>query len=234
MAPKPTGAAAPFHAPAAHDVLRHVRLESGHVLRTYDTGRTRGGRTCIGYTFSDPSGAVLFAGEDFRPSPMHADDSDATLRGLLGFLTLRPGDTDAEYFADYSPAQLAFAASDTCQLLAFIYSDDPSIVGSENAGSFEDIDDEDGDVIETTRCGFCGRVPAVDCCAAPAEPVRMRLPREPMPRCVRCGITGKAVCARCARDGASRVIDGVAWSREDYERAHGPHAARAHFGEGER
>lgn len=214
MASEPTGARAPFHAPAAHDasdVLRHVRLESGHVLRTYDTHRTRGGRTCIGYTFSDPSGAVLFAGEDFRPSPMHADDSDATLRGLLGFLTLRPGDTDAEYFADYTPAQLAFAASDTCQLLAFIYSDDPSIIGSENAGGFEDIDDEDGDVIETTRCTLCGRIPAADCCNAPAQPVRMRLPRS-------------------AGNG-SRVIDGVAWSREDYERAHGPHAARAHFGE---
>lgn len=97
-------------------------------------------RTRIGYELRDPSGAVLFAGSDFGPSPMHADDADATLRGRLGFLTLRPGDTDAEYFAEYSPAQLAFAASDTCELLAFIYSDDPSIVGSDNAGEFEDID----------------------------------------------------------------------------------------------
>jgi hypothetical protein len=173
MASEPTGAAAPFHAPAAHDasdVLRHVRLESGHELLTYDKHRTRDGRTLVGYVFSDPSGAVLFAGEDFRPSPMHADDSDATLRGLLGFLTLRPGDTDREYFADYTPAQRAFAASDTCELLAFIYSDDPSVVGSENAGAFEDIDDDAGDIIDD---------------------------------------------------------DGEAWSVEDYERAYGPHAARA-------
>lgn len=149
MASKPTGAAAPFHAPAAHDAfdsLRHVRLESGHTLRTWDTGRTRGtgmmARTCIGYELRDPSGAVLFSGDDFRPSPVHADDSDDTLRGLLGFLTLRPGDTDAEYFADYTPAQLAFATSDAAQLLAFIYSDDPSIVDSDNAGEFDDIDAE--------------------------------------------------------------------------------------------
>ena len=147
MATKPTGGAAPFHAPAAHaSTLRHVRLDSGHTLRTWDTGRTRGtgmmARTRIGYELRDPSGVVLFTGDDFGPSPMHADDSDATLRGLLGFLTLRPGDTDAEYFDDYNPAQLAFAASDACELLAFIYSDDPSIVGSENAGQFEDIDAE--------------------------------------------------------------------------------------------
>lgn len=149
MASKPTGAAAPFHAHAAHDAfdsLRHVRLESGHTLRTWDTGRTRGTgmmtRTRIGYELRDPSGAVLFSGDDFGPSPMHADDSDVTLRGLLGFLTLRPGDTDAEYFADYTPAQLAFATSDAAQLLAFIYSDDPSIVDSDNAGKFDDIDAE--------------------------------------------------------------------------------------------
>jgi hypothetical protein len=173
MATKPTGAAAPIHAPGAHDAfdsLRHVRLESGHTLQTWDTGRTRGtgmmARTCVAYELRDPAGALLFAGADFRPSPMHADDSDETLRGLLGFLTLRPGDTDREYFDDYTPAQLAFARSNTCELLAFIYSDDPSIVGSENAGEFEDVDDEG---------------------------------------------------------------DGEGWSREDYERAYGPHAARAKF-----
>jgi hypothetical protein len=145
MAPEPTGAPAPLHALRGHvsfDPLRHVRLESGHVLRTWDTGRTRGDRTRIAYELREPSGVVLFAGDDFCPSPMHADDSDNALRALLGVLTLRPGDTDAEYFADYTPAQLAFAQSDACQLLAFIYSDDPSIAGSENAGAFEDVDDD--------------------------------------------------------------------------------------------
>ena len=124
------------------ETLRHVRLASGHTLRTWDTGRLRNGRTCIGYELRDLAGAVLFRGEDFGPSPMHADDSDETLRALIGFLTLRPGDTDREYFADYTPAQLAFARSSTCELLQFIYSDDPSVVGSDNAGTFEDVDAE--------------------------------------------------------------------------------------------
>ena len=83
-----------------------MRLETGHALRTWDTGRTARGRTCIGYQLTDADGRVIFTGDDFRPSPCHAD---ATLRALLGFLTLRPGDTDADYFADYTPAQLAFA-----------------------------------------------------------------------------------------------------------------------------
>ncbi len=54
-------------------------------------------------------GKEIFRGEDFCGSPLHADDSNETLRSLMTFLTLRPGDTDADYFADYTPEQLAFA-----------------------------------------------------------------------------------------------------------------------------
>lgn len=115
------------------DTLRDVRLETGHALRTWDTGRTRNGRTCIGYELRDPAGDVLFRGADFRPSPMHADDADETLRGLLGFLTLRPGDTDREYFAEYSERQRAFSESSECEYLAFLYSDD-------GEGTFTDAD----------------------------------------------------------------------------------------------
>ncbi len=87
-----------------------------YTLHTWDSGRldTRG-CTYIRYElregFGDTS-AVLFEGEDFAGSPMHADDADATMAALLGFLTLRPGDTDADYFAAYTPEQLAWAESD--------------------------------------------------------------------------------------------------------------------------
>ena len=67
---------------------------------------------------------------------MHADDADATLRALLGFLTLRPGDTDADYFDGYTQRQRAFCESGDCELLAFLYSDDGD-------GEFVDIDDEE-------------------------------------------------------------------------------------------
>jgi hypothetical protein len=118
------------------DILRHVRLETGYVLRTWDTGRMRRGRTCVGYVLLAPDGAAIFEGDDFCPSPLHADDSDATLRALLGFLTLRPGDTDREYFDGYTPAQRAFSASQDCELLAFLYSDD-------GHGEFVDLEAEE-------------------------------------------------------------------------------------------
>ena len=51
---------------------------------------------------------VLFEGSDFAGSPLHSDDSDATVATLMGFLTLKPGDTDADYFKDYTPEQLDF------------------------------------------------------------------------------------------------------------------------------
>lgn len=52
---------------------------------------------------------TLFEGEDYGCSPMHSIDGDASVEGLMSFLCLRPGDTDAEYFANYTPQQMEFA-----------------------------------------------------------------------------------------------------------------------------
>lgn len=54
-------------------------------------------------------GRVIFRGTDFGCSPLHAVDSDECVSSLLGFLSLEPGDTDEEYFADYTPRQMDFA-----------------------------------------------------------------------------------------------------------------------------
>jgi len=67
------------------------------------------GQTRIAYELRQ-DGKVLFSGADFCGSPLDADDSDATVAALLGFLTLRPGDTDAEYFENYTPEQLEFCS----------------------------------------------------------------------------------------------------------------------------
>jgi hypothetical protein len=76
-------------------------------LRTWDSGRCDGyGKPILAYEFT-MNGEVVFEGEDF--ACFYAVDSDAALAGLMGFLTLRPGDTDPDYFAGYSPEQLAFA-----------------------------------------------------------------------------------------------------------------------------
>ena len=98
-------------------VLRHVRID-GYRLLTWDCERQgfhvgRFGKDIVGYAvFRDGEAAPIFLGEDFGCAPGNAIDSDAALRMLLGFLTLRPGDTDDEYFADYTERQHAFAASD--------------------------------------------------------------------------------------------------------------------------
>jgi hypothetical protein len=85
----------------------------------WDTGRTehRVGRySCpvLGYRLvqrrheAGRGGAVVFEGEDFGVGCMTAIDSDEALASLMGFLTLRPGDTDAEHFEGYSEGQLDF------------------------------------------------------------------------------------------------------------------------------
>ena len=66
------------------------------------------GQSRLAYTFRD-GGKVIFEGQDFAGSPLHADDSSATVAALLSFLSLRPGDTDREYFERYTPEQLEWA-----------------------------------------------------------------------------------------------------------------------------
>ncbi len=53
-------------------------------------------------------GRVLFEGMIVCPGT-YASDANRAVVGVMGFLTLRPGDTDADYFAEYTPDQLAFA-----------------------------------------------------------------------------------------------------------------------------
>lgn len=74
----------------------------------------RNGRTMIGYRLwqiDRDRATLVFDGDDFGPSPSHSDDADESVASLMSFLTLRPGDTDADYFDDYTSEQLDFAAS---------------------------------------------------------------------------------------------------------------------------
>lgn len=92
--------------------LRDVNIE-GFRLRMWDSGQQdKRGTTTIAYLFQDKNSRALFKGCDFNGSPLHADDSNECVRSLLSFLTLRPGDTDAEYFENYTADQLDFADTD--------------------------------------------------------------------------------------------------------------------------
>lgn len=96
--------------------IRQVRFTpyrkgaAAFTLTLFDTHQTDSdGKSILGYELRQRA-ATIFAGEDFHCSPLHAIDSDEAVKDLMGFLTLRPGDTDAEYFEKYTEAQLDFAS----------------------------------------------------------------------------------------------------------------------------
>lgn len=92
------------------------------ILEIWDTGRIAGGslfsKMRLSYCFSSPEGEVIFEGDDFGCAPLHDPASDDAARALLGFLTLKPGDVEKEYFDSYTPQQLRFALSYQCEALA--------------------------------------------------------------------------------------------------------------------
>lgn len=146
---------APPTDPSDPRVLRYVALgHTGYKLLTWDTGRPcRPGASQwgVGYRFTSPAcqehadclastavgraclraragnDVALFEGEDFGCAPGTSIDSDECLRSILGFLTLRPGDTDPDYFADYTEAQRAFAEGDAEDLVCWSIDPDPNI-----------------------------------------------------------------------------------------------------------
>ena len=91
------------------DELYHDWTSPGgdyHVQTQYD--HSNGSRTYLAYRLWC-RGKLVFQGNDYGCSPLHADDSCDALAGLLHCLSLRPGDTDREYFDAYTPEQMAFA-----------------------------------------------------------------------------------------------------------------------------
>lgn len=76
-------------------------------LKEHDSGETR----------------VIFEGHDFGlpVGYAHADDSDQTIKSLMSFLTLRKGDTDDEYFENYTQEQLDWSDSEAEALSMAVY-----------------------------------------------------------------------------------------------------------------
>jgi len=66
---------------------------------------------------------LIFKGDDFRPSPMHGIESLDALNSLLGFLSLQLGDTDDEYFENYTGKQIKFSEDMVCEDLKMLVSD---------------------------------------------------------------------------------------------------------------
>jgi hypothetical protein len=104
-------ATGPWERPAKPELLRRVTFRPYGKCRPFFT-------VCLydRVSFDDRhypyqlkrGGTMLFEGADFGPAPMHCIDSDHAVEALMSFLTLRPGDTDEDYFKNYTPEQLAF------------------------------------------------------------------------------------------------------------------------------
>lgn len=114
---------------AKYEKIRDVRLEANgntYRLELFDTGDRMPGASQwqLAYKFSLVVGkkqTVIFKGDEYGSSPCHATDSDASVRTLLDFLTLEPGDTDREYFDKYTPAQLDWCRGSDCEQIKCDY-----------------------------------------------------------------------------------------------------------------
>lgn len=95
-------------APPIPDKLRTCRFRPYRSGPIFTLTLWYQGTDTIGYTLSQGK-TVIFEGADFCPSPMHSVDGDDAVNSLMTFLTLRNGDTEAEYFDKYTPAQLEFS-----------------------------------------------------------------------------------------------------------------------------
>ncbi|MFF3669872.1 hypothetical protein [Microtetraspora malaysiensis] len=85
-------------------------IDTDHVLELEAAGRTDEGRIRWRYRLSR-SGRTIFAASDVCSAVgtnLTTGELVGAARTVLCFLTVGEGDTDAEYFADYTPAQLVW------------------------------------------------------------------------------------------------------------------------------
>jgi hypothetical protein len=124
-------------------LLRHVEIKGTECrLYTWDAGYIGSGaftKDRCGYVLYTTGDEVLFTGDDYGCSPMCATDSDDALIGLLGFLTLKPGDTDDDYFDKYTPRQLEWCQGNECEEVSLIVSDFENGDGDIGRGPFRSV-----------------------------------------------------------------------------------------------
>jgi hypothetical protein len=89
----------------------------GVTLRLYEMAYSLSeGKTRCAYELKHGR-KVIFEGKEFYTGAGFTADSMRSVECLLGFLTLQIGDTDREYFDNYTKAQFEFINSDTADNL---------------------------------------------------------------------------------------------------------------------
>lgn len=83
--------------------------QGDYLLEVFDLCWTdRYGKAVVTYRLTHHGEVVFPEGADFHCSPLNSPDDDGTVAAILSFCSLKPGDTDLRYFADYTPDQLAW------------------------------------------------------------------------------------------------------------------------------
>jgi hypothetical protein len=100
------------------ELIRQVnfRLTNAYFrLYLYDTFKDDSmGKRLLGYKLTmripkyDTKHTTVFEGADIACSPLHAIDSDNAVKAVMGFLTLRKGDVESDYFENYNDIQKDF------------------------------------------------------------------------------------------------------------------------------
>jgi hypothetical protein len=114
--------------------IRNWKSDCGEFeIDLYDRGR-RDDRGCARLYYELwHAGELIFYGNEFCGSPIHADDSDDTVGALIGFLSLRPGDTDPEFFEEYTEKQMAWVN---------MYAEELGMIGIELEEQCQEQDDD--------------------------------------------------------------------------------------------
>lgn len=102
-----------------YDFSGKLTLPNGFELLTMYPGGDK-----LHYFLFGPDNNIIFSGSDYSPSPLYPSiDSVESVVGCLSFLTLQDGATDKEYFADYTPEQIAFRDSSVAEEINLLISD---------------------------------------------------------------------------------------------------------------
>ena len=109
------------------NILRDVNID-GYRLVVYDTGRLEHrGYPELGYYFFNRDYELIFHGEEFSVLPGGEYYPERAVNDLLGFLTIKPGDTDDEYFEDYNAKQMHFALNEAEDLSIHVDDENPPV-----------------------------------------------------------------------------------------------------------
>jgi hypothetical protein len=85
----------------------HQWLQDGYALYYRENYSTRKASSKIMYVFYY-QGKIIFQGTEFELSPLHKVGSKECTNHLLSFISLKPGDTDEDWFNSYTSEQLEF------------------------------------------------------------------------------------------------------------------------------